>query len=174
MFFAVAVFVGGAWMALACGGQSQPDPELPTEEGTPPVSTPATDQQDTDQQDTAALQAQVRATEIAFAQTMADRDHAAFASFLSEETIFFNGLEPIRGKQAVAEAWAPFFEGPQAPFSWEPEVVEVLDSGTLGISSGPVRDPGGNRVGTFNSVWRLEANGEWKIIFDKGCPAGGP
>jgi hypothetical protein len=53
-------------------------------------------------------------------------------------------------------------------------VVQVLESGTLGISSGPVRDPAGNRVGTFNSVWRLEADGKWKIIFDKGCPAGSP
>jgi ketosteroid isomerase-like protein len=29
---------------------------------------------------------------------------------------------------------------------------------------------GGLRVGTFNSVWRLEADGKWRIVFDKGCP----
>jgi ketosteroid isomerase-like protein len=118
------------------------------------------------------LQAQVRSVELAFAKTMADRDHEAFSSFLSEETVFFNGLDPLRGRQVVADAWKPLFEGPQASFSWEPEVVEVLDSGTLALSSGPIKDSAGNRVGTFNSIWRREASGEWRILFDKGCPVG--
>jgi hypothetical protein len=47
--------------------------------------------------------------------------------------------------------------------------VEVLDSGTLALSSGRVRDPQGTRVGTFNSVWRRASGGRWKIVFDKGC-----
>ena len=117
----------------------------------------------------AELQAQVRDRERAFAKTMADRDHAAFASFLSDEAVFF-GQGPVRGKQAVADAWKAFYEGPKAPFSWEPEQVLVLDSGQLASSSGPVRDPDGKRVGTFNSVWRRDADGQWRIVFDKGCP----
>jgi hypothetical protein len=36
----------------------------------------------------ADLREQVRRTEIAFAKTMADREHAAFVSFLAEETVF--------------------------------------------------------------------------------------
>src|SRR5947208_119311 len=39
-------------------------------------------------QSNAELQEQVRATERAFAKTMADRDHAAFVSFLAPEAIF--------------------------------------------------------------------------------------
>ena len=62
------------------------------------------------------------------------------------------------------------WKGPSAPFSWVPERVEVLDSGTLALSSGPVYDPQGTRVGTFNSIWRREADGKWRVIFDKGCP----
>lgn len=27
------------------------------------------------------------------------------------------------------------------------------------------------RIGTNNSIWRLEADGRWHVIFDKGCPA---
>jgi ketosteroid isomerase-like protein len=34
-----------------------------------------------------------------------------------------------------------------------------------------VRDPSGKRTGTFNSVWRQEADGQWKIVLDSGCPA---
>jgi ketosteroid isomerase-like protein len=123
------------------------------------------------QTDVGALATQVRDTEQAFAKSMADRDHTAFVSFLSDETVFVpDGQPPLRGKAAVAAAWKRLYEGSQAPFSWGPERVEVLDSGTLALSSGPVRDPQGKRTGTFNSVWRREASGQWKIIFDKGCP----
>jgi ketosteroid isomerase-like protein len=116
------------------------------------------------------LSRQARAAETGFAKSMASRDPAAFATYISEEAVFFGGKGVLRGKAAVVESWKRFFEGPAAPFSWEPEQVEVLDSGVLALSSGPVRDPGGQRIGTFNSVWRREAGGAWKIIFDKGCP----
>jgi ketosteroid isomerase-like protein len=46
----------------------------------------------------------------------------------------------------------------------------VLDSGNLAFSSGPVLDPDGRQVGTFNSVWRREPDGRWLVVFDKGCP----
>jgi len=47
----------------------------------------------------------------------------------------------------------------------------VLDSGTLALSSGPVFDPDGKQIATFNSIWRLEAPGQWRIVFDKGSAA---
>jgi len=128
----------------------------------------------------AERQAQVRDAERAFAKTMADRDHAAFAWFVSAEAIFLGRDRILRGRKEIVEGWKGFYEGPQAPFSWEPESVEVLDSGAIALSSGPVRDPNGKRVGTFNSVWRREGDGTWKVVLDKGCPpcgcppAGGP
>ncbi len=118
--------------------------------------------------DAGQRKAQVVAAERAFAKTMADRDFAAFATFVSNEAIFYSGPEPRRGKQAVVEWWKRFYEKPEAPFSWEPESVEVLESGTLALSSGPVRDRNGKQIATFNSIWRLEAPGTWRIIFDKG------
>jgi len=116
------------------------------------------------------LQDELRATEAAFAKTMADRDAAAFATFIAEEAVFFGRNGEIRGKQAVVEAWAGLFEGKEAPFAWKPETVAVLDSGDMGLSSGPVFAPDGKQTGTFNSIWRRDANGKWEIIFDKGCP----
>jgi ketosteroid isomerase-like protein len=118
--------------------------------------------------DLAALKQQVTDTETAFAATMAARDHAAFVSFLAEETVWFSGKGVLRGKDAVAQDWKRFYEGPDAPFSWKPAEVEVLDSGTLAISSGPVFGPDGKQVAVYNSIWRLEAPGQWRIIFDKG------
>jgi ketosteroid isomerase-like protein len=118
----------------------------------------------------ADLQAQVKARERAFAKTMADRDHAAFQTFLADEAVFFGRTGPTRGKAAVAADWKPLFEKPAAPFSWDPETVEVLDSGTLAISSGSVKRPDGTNTGTFNSIWRREKDGQWRVVFDKGCP----
>lgn len=122
------------------------------------------------QPDREALRAEVAATERAFAATMADRDHTAFASFLSAEAVFISDDEVLRGSTAVAEAWRPFFAAAEAPFSWRPESVEVLESGHLALSSGPVFAPSGERIGTFNSVWRRDSDGRWRIVFDKGCP----
>lgn len=116
----------------------------------------------------AELQRQVARTERAFAATMAARDHAAFAGFLAQEAVFISGASTLRGRDAVAEAWRGYFTDAQAPFSWEPEQVVVVDSGTLAYSGGPVRDRTGRLIGRYNSIWRLEAPGRWQIVFDRG------
>jgi ketosteroid isomerase-like protein len=117
------------------------------------------------------LKRDVLAAEGAFARTLAERDHAAFASFVAEEAVFFAGETPLRGRAEVVESWRPYFAPEQPPFSWEPQNVEVLESGTLALSSGPVRDPAGVIIATFNSIWRLEPDGRWRVVFDKGYPA---
>ncbi len=114
------------------------------------------------------LEQQVEAAERAFAKTMADRDFEAFRTYLSDEAVFFAGDRSIRGKQQVAEAWRGFFAETAAPFSWAPEIVEVLDSGSLALSSGPVHDAQGEQIAIFNSIWRQEAPGVWRVVFDKG------
>lgn len=111
----------------------------------------------------------VMETERAFAATMANRDFEKFKTFISEEAIFFSGEKPLRGRQQIAAAWEGYFKEATAPFSWEPEQVEVLDSGKLAWSTGPVYGPDGNQVATFNSVWQLDGSQQWRIIFDKGC-----
>lgn len=111
---------------------------------------------------------QVFATERAFAKTMADRDLRAFSAFIADEAVFFSGPDPRRGKQQITDWWTRYYTSPAVPFSWEPEEVEVLESGTLALSSGPVRDAQGKIVARFTSIWRREAPGTWRIVFDKG------
>ncbi len=119
--------------------------------------------------DLAALAAEVRAAETAFASSMAHRDLEAFAAHVAEDAIFFGETKTHVGKAAVVEVWKPLFREPRPPFSWAPEQVEVLASGTLAHSSGPVLSSQGVRIGTFNSVWRREPDGRWLVVFDKGC-----
>jgi ketosteroid isomerase-like protein len=116
----------------------------------------------------AKLGQQVVDAERAFAATMQARDHAAFTRFIADEAVFFSGPTTLRGREAIAKAWVQYYAKPKAPFSWEPEQVEVLKSGTLAYSGGPIRDPGGKVIGRFNSIWRLEAPGVWRVVFDRG------
>ncbi|HKU90056.1 MAG TPA: nuclear transport factor 2 family protein [Steroidobacteraceae bacterium] len=119
--------------------------------------------------DLAKLTGQVRATEIAFAKTLADRDVKAFRAMIAPDVIWLAD-QPLRGPDQVLTRWQKFFDAPQPPFSWAPELVEVQEGGKLALSTGPVLNPAGKRVGTFTSIWRREPNGDWKIIFDRGCP----
>ena len=104
------------------------------------------------------------------AATMARRDLPGFASFVDDEAVFFSGPMPLRGRDAVVAWWARYFGGAAAPFSWEPDQVVVLASGALAHSSGPVRAPDGKPFARFDSIWRRQADGAWKIVFDKGSP----
>jgi len=121
-------------------------------------------------EDLAPLAQQVRATEIAFAKTLADRDVQAFRAMIAPDVIWLAD-QPLRGPDQVLTRWQKFFDAQQPPFSWAPEVVEVQQGGKLALSTGPVLDPAGKRVGTYTSIWRREPGGGWKIIFDRGCPA---
>lgn len=122
------------------------------------------------QPDLVQARAQVWAAECAFARSMAQRDLAAFAGHLSAQALFFNGAEVLRGSAAVQAGWKGFFDGPTAPFSWAPDQVEVLADGSLAYSTGLVRNPQGEAIVRFNSVWRLEAPGQWRVVLDKGSP----
>ena len=117
----------------------------------------------------AELAQQVRATETAFAKTLADRDIKAFERLIAPDVIWLAD-KPLHGPAEVVANWQKFFDGPQPPFSWAPELVEVQEGGKLALSTGPVFDPAGKRVATYTSIWRREKSGEWRIIFDRGCP----
>jgi len=110
--------------------------------------------------------------ERSFAGAMAARDLSAFAAHVSPEAVFFSnpeGTQVLKGKTAIVEGWKRLFDGPSAPFSWAPENAQVLESGTLAMTTGPVRDPKGQITGRFSSVWRLDPDGRWRVIFDRGC-----
>ena len=118
---------------------------------------------------TPILERQVFEAESSFAHTMIARDLKAFDSYVAPDAIFFGRRGVMRGKAEIVAGWTSLFEGSKPPFSWMPEHVEVLESGTLAHSSGPVKNPEGKLFGRFNSVWRLDPDGRWRIIFDKGC-----
>lgn len=119
-------------------------------------------------QDVEKIETDVAKIENAFAKTMADRDFDAFQSFLDPDTVFWSDGKPLRGANAVAAGWKPLYESTDVPFSWKSEIVLVNPDGRIALSTGPVMNAKGEIYAYFNSVWRKNDAGEWKIIFDKG------
>lgn len=119
--------------------------------------------------DNKTLANQVMEAEKSFARTLAHRDLRAFREFIADEAVFFSNQAATRGRDKIVQEWTGYFNDSVAPFSWTPDRVEVLDSGTLALSTGPVSDVNGKVIARFNSIWRREASGKWKVVFDKGC-----
>lgn len=124
----------------------------------------------------ADLEQRVRCREIAFSQATEARDATRFAGFIDPDARFV-GNSVAHGVEEVVEAWGVFFASDGPSIKWRPRFVEVLEEGALALSRGPYRvivaDEQGVQVerwGTFNSVWRLQADGRWKVVFDAGSP----
>ena len=120
---------------------------------------------------------EVRCREIGFSQSVERKDMDAFRSFIDADARFVSA-RALRGIDAIAAAWEVFFQDDGPEITWRPQFVEVLDDGKLALTRGPYRviatDNNGEpqaRWGTFNSVWRLHADGQWRVVFDAGSPA---
>jgi uncharacterized protein (TIGR02246 family) len=120
---------------------------------------------------------QVRQAEIAFAATVPAKDTMRFAALIDADAVFVGAGGPTRGRDAIVRAWAPFFAADAPEFTWRPEIVELAGDGTLALTRGPWtmrgKQPEGGvatQSGSFNSVWRRQADGGWKVVFDAGCP----
>lgn len=122
----------------------------------------------------------VRCREIGFSLAAEARDAGRFASFIDPDARFVGNFV-LHGPEAIVEAWQVFLSADGPSIKWRPQFVEVLEDGTLALTRGPYRvistDESGNRKeswGTFNSVWRKQADGEWKVVFDAGNQAAEP
>lgn len=122
----------------------------------------------------------VRCREIGFSQSVENRDIEAFGSFIDADARFV-GSRVQRGVDEVVEAWSAFFSPGLPAIIWRPQVVEVLEDGKLALSRGLFIRTSSNEEGdeveswgTFNSVWRLNDDGQWRVVFDAGGPGAGP
>lgn len=123
---------------------------------------------------------EVRCRETAFSRSAETRDLDAFRTFLDADARFV-GATVLRGPAEIEAAWQVFFSAEGPEIRWRPQFVEVLEDGALALTRGPYRTisrlPDGEAVeqwGTFNSVWRLNDDGKWRVVFDAGSPAASP
>jgi ketosteroid isomerase-like protein len=115
--------------------------------------------------------------EQSFARSVAGHDVNAFATHVAENAAFGASTpQPDRGRDAIVKRWAGLIEGKQVTLRWYPTRVTMAPGvDDVAWSSGPslieVLDPKAkNRylLGAFHSVWRREADGVWRVLFDDG------
>lgn len=116
---------------------------------------------------------EVWARELSFAQSVADRDAAAFASHLHPFAVFgVTRAQPLSGDRAIAEAWKGIVDGSATELQWYPDRVNAGGDAGIVASSGPAlyRDveTGAYRIGRFSSVWQRGGDGVWRVVFDDG------
>ena len=127
----------------------------------------------------ADLADEVRCREIGFSKSIEARDMAAFRAFLDDDARFV-GDRVRRGPEEITAGWSVYAPADGPTLKWRPQIVEVLEDGALALSRGPYRYTAVNAegisvdyFGTFNSIWRRQADGSWKIVFDAGSPSAG-
>jgi ketosteroid isomerase-like protein len=117
----------------------------------------------------------VWAREAGFAQSVADHDAAAFASYLHPDAVFIDGGGATRGAAAIAAAWAGIVAGKGIVLHWYPDAVDVGANGAVALSRGPywMENPAAPpekryRQGRFVSTWLRGEDGQWQVVFDGG------
>lgn len=124
--------------------------------------------------DMAWLIRQVDSTENVFMlMTAKDGVQAAFTTFADDSAVIKRGNDSlIFGKQAIANYYSnPVFLS--ASVSWKPDFIDVSDDGTMAWTYGryewklqdPTAGPQSFR-GVFHTVWKRQANGSWKYVWD--------
>jgi ketosteroid isomerase-like protein len=119
---------------------------------------------------------QIVKSDAAFAQSVAEKNREKFLSFVADVTTFNGGsANELRGRDAVMKAWADFFAPDGPTLTWTPLKGEVIGAGDLGYTTGRSvyrqKDATGKvtaRNGQYLTVWRKQADGSWKVVFDTG------
>jgi ketosteroid isomerase-like protein len=97
---------------------------------------------------------------------------ASFLEFFTDDAIVFRP-HPVKYKEAVKDRPAP--QNPLAyALEWEPIFGEVSAAGDMGYDTGPsvftdkTAEKPTPQYGFFFSVWKKQADGNWKVVLDVG------
>jgi ketosteroid isomerase-like protein len=120
-------------------------------------------------------EAAVVAADRAFNQAMVDRDLPRFLSLVAEDATFGGGgPNELRGREAIGKVWAAFFQPGGVVLTWKPTRGETFPAGNLGYTVGawerrtPGAGPPVTTHGSYLTVWRKDADGKWRAIYDTG------
>lgn len=113
------------------------------------------------------------ASERRFARTSVEKgQREAFLAFFADDGIAF-GPHPVVYKEDAARRPAPATR-PSFILNWEPLAGDVSAAGDLGYTTGPYRfsdqsaQPRPPVYGHYFSIWKVQADGTWKVVLDLG------
>lgn len=126
--------------------------------------------------DRKAAEAAIIKADEAFCQATIDRNVDRFRSLVADEATFNGGTpQQTRGLEAIVNAWAPFFRAGGPTLTWKPAHADVLVTADVGYTVGTWERrekaaDGKTSIahGNYLTVWRKQADGSWKAVFDTG------
>ena len=96
----------------------------------------------------------------------------AFTEYAAENAVLKRGNDLIIGKKAIEEYYTNY-QYPDAELNWKPEYIDVSESGDLAYTYGrytfkAVLESGEilQDAGVFHTVWKRQANGQWRYVWD--------
>ncbi len=117
------------------------------------------------------------AADRAFNDDVAANGAVAWAEWFAEDGGMLVPGQLVRGGATILELMGPMLE--VTNLTWEPDYGEIAGSGDLGFTTGryTARPKTGDTTavsqGRYVTIWRLTADGEWRVALDGGVPDGG-
>jgi ketosteroid isomerase-like protein len=113
--------------------------------------------------------------EARFGKDVLERGGAGFAAWFAEDGVLLgNGVAPVVGRVAIAKS--ANWEATAYQLTWTPTDAVMGPSGEIGYTwshyEGHSKDANGNPVtvsGRFITIWRMQADGQWKVALDAGA-----
>jgi ketosteroid isomerase-like protein len=94
----------------------------------------------------------------------------AFIKYAHDEAVLLrdNNL-PLKGKAEITRVFEAA-KSENVSFTWQPSDGNIAKSGDLGYTYGTYQFKKDTvvEVGTYVSIWKKDANGNWKYILDSG------
>ncbi len=111
----------------------------------------------------------------AFAHSVQQHRLEAWVAAFDEHGTQFGEGAPVSGHDAIREHMRAAFADPRFVLEWEPVEARVPENGKLGFVWGhwTLHEPkadgtSGESHGRYLDIWRRDASGAWKLVFDAG------
>ena len=125
----------------------------------------------------AAARAALMAADRAFAAETAARGLDGWMEYYAPDAArLYMGGTAVRGHAAIRAFDADLFADPAVGLRWAPTDAGTFADGRHGFTTGRsalVRlggaAPDTLRTGTYVSLWRLDADGRWRVLLDTGA-----
>lgn len=117
----------------------------------------------------------------AFARDTAKKGSEAWVAWFAQDGMIVPAEGPLTpGREAVRQRVASFLDDPDLVFTWEPELADVAAAGDMGWTVGHYRaelkragEEPRVQTGRYLTVWRRQADGNWKVVVDADVGRGG-